>query len=138
VTGAPVTGAYAGLCALILLALALRVSWVRRARGINLGDAGDPALMRAVRAHANAAEYMPLILILLLVVELAGAAGWVLHAAGIALVTGRILHGLGLNRSDRAGIGRVVGMVLTWGVLATLAGAALAVGAGLPLPGLPA
>jgi hypothetical protein len=137
-SAAPVTGGYAALCALILLALALRVSWVRRARGINLGDGGDPALLRAMRAHANAAEYMPLVLILMLVVELAGAAGWLLHTVGVALVTGRVLHGLGLNRSEHAGIGRVAGMALTWAVLGALAVAALAMAAGLPLPGLAA
>ena len=136
-TGA-VTGLYAALCALVLLALALRVSWVRQARGINLGDGGDPALQRAVRAHGNAAENMPLAVILLLAVELAGAASWLLHGAGGALVIGRVLHGWGLNRSAGASFGRVAGMALTWGVMGALAGTALAAWAGLPLPGLSA
>lgn len=136
-TGA-VTGLYAALCALVLLALAGRVSWVRRAKGINLGDAGDPALQRAVRAHANAAENMPLALILLLAVELAGAAAWLLHGAGAALVVGRVLHAWGLNRSAGASFGRVAGMALTWGVMGALSGIALAAWANLPLPGLSA
>jgi hypothetical protein len=138
VTGAPVTAGYAALCALVLLALAVRVSWVRRARGINLGDGGDPELQRAVRAHANAAENMPLALILLLTVELAGVAAGLLHGAGAALVIGRVLHGWGLNRSNGASFGRVAGMALTWGVMGALAGTALTVWAGLPLPGLAA
>ena len=133
-TGAPVTAGYAALCALVLLALAVRVSWVRRARGINLGDGGDPDLQGAIRAHANAAENLPLGLILLLLVEMAGAAAWLLHGAGAALLIGRVLHGWGLNRSAGASFGRVAGMILTWGVMGALAGTALAVWAGLPLP----
>ncbi|HKJ70310.1 MAG TPA: MAPEG family protein [Gammaproteobacteria bacterium] len=137
-TAAPVTALYAGLGVLVLLALAVRVSWVRRAAGVNLGDGGDAALQRAVRAHANAAENIPPALLLLLVVELGGAAGWLLHVAGTALVAGRVLHGVGLNRSSGASFGRAAGMVLTWGVLALLAAAALGLAADLPLPGLPA
>ncbi|MFB6260571.1 MAG: MAPEG family protein [Thiohalorhabdaceae bacterium] len=131
---ATITGLYAALCALILLGLAVRVSWVRRRAGINLGDGGDPALQRAIRAHANAAENMPLVLILLLTVELAGAAGWLLHGAGTALVAGRMLHGWGLNRSAGASFGRVTGMALTWGIMGVLAGTALAATADLALP----
>ncbi|MEF8794693.1 MAPEG family protein [Thiohalorhabdus sp.] len=130
---APITGLYAALCALVLLGLAVRVSWVRRRAEIFLGDGGDPALQRAVRAHANAAENMPLALLLLLTVELAGTAGWLLHGAGIALVAGRILHGWGLNRSAGASFGRVAGMALTWGTMGVLAGIALTAAAGLPL-----
>jgi hypothetical protein len=135
-TGAPVTALYAGLGTVVLLALAVRVSWVRRARGVNLGDGGDPALQRAIRAHANAVENLPLALILLLAVELADVATWALHAAGATLVIGRVLHGWGLNRSAGASFGRVAGMTLTWGVMGALAGTALAAWAGLPLPGL--
>lgn len=134
---AAVTGLYAGLCTLVLLALAVRVSLVRRARGVDLGDGGDPVLLRSVRAHANAAENMPAALLLLLVLELGGAAGWLLHGAGTALVAGRVLHGWGVNRSAGASFGRVAGMTLTWGVLGALAVAALALFARVPLPGLP-
>ena len=133
-THAPITALYAALGVLVLLGLAVRVSWVRRARGINLGDGGAPDLQRAIRAHANAAENLPLALILLLVVELAGAAAWLLHGAGAALVIGRVLHGWGLNRSAGASFGRVAGMALTWGVMGLLAGCALAAAIGLPLP----
>jgi uncharacterized membrane protein YecN with MAPEG domain len=38
---------------------------------------------------------------------------WLLHAAGISLTLGRILHGIGLH-TGVLNAGRMLGMVLTW------------------------
>jgi uncharacterized membrane protein YecN with MAPEG domain len=106
---------YAGLCGLIALVLALLVSRQRGRAKVDIGTGGDPGVERAMRAHANFAEYVPLILVLLLILEIDKTKPWVLHILGIALVVGRILHGWGL--STGASSGRAVGIVLTWAVL---------------------
>lgn len=110
---------YAGLLALILIAMSIRLVTLRRRLGVGLGSGGHDALQRQVRAHANFCEYIPLALVLLLLLESApGVPVWALHGLGVALVIGRILHGFfGVNRSAGTSLGRFWGTFLTWLVL---------------------
>ena len=112
---------YGALVALLLLVLALAVSRLRRALGVGLGDGGDPRLARAIRAHGNAVEWAVPAILLLLIAELTRASPLLLHACGIALVVGRVLHAMGLSRSGGASTGRFVGTALSWTALAALA-----------------
>jgi uncharacterized protein len=70
---------------------------------------------RAVRAHANAAEYIPAALVGITLLALFDPATpiWLLHGAGISLTLGRILHAFGLH-TGTLNFGRMMGMVLTW------------------------
>jgi uncharacterized membrane protein YecN with MAPEG domain len=111
-----ITAFYAGLLGLLYLVLSLRVVQLRR-RGIPLGDGGDPRMLRVIRGHANFAEYVPLILVLMLMLELARTSLYVLHALGIALVVGRVLHCYSLSFSARFRFGRLWGAALTFVVL---------------------
>ncbi|MBN8606510.1 MAG: MAPEG family protein [Caulobacterales bacterium] len=106
---------YAGVNILILLVLAVLVVAGRRRHKITLGDGGNADFNRAVRAHANAAEYIPAGLIGIVLLALMDPASplWLLHAAGISLTLGRILHGAGLHMGV-LNFGRTFGMVLTW------------------------
>ena len=122
----PLTGLYAALCALIVLALALRVIALRWSTKTGIGDGGDRRLARAIRVHGNAVEYVPLALILMLVVELGGAGHALVHGCGIALVAARLAHAFGLARSAGASPGRLVGTTATFAVIAVLAATALA------------
>jgi uncharacterized membrane protein YecN with MAPEG domain len=88
---------------------------------VGIGDDGDPAFRRAIRVHANAVEWVPLVLLLLLVAELCRASPVLLHAAGIALIAGRLLHAFGLSAHTGYSFGRFVGTALTWLVLVVLA-----------------
>ncbi|MCA8886928.1 MAG: MAPEG family protein [Hyphomonadaceae bacterium] len=114
---------YAGVNILILLVLAVLVVSGRRKHKITLGDGGNEAFTRAVRAHANAAEYIPAGLVGLTLLALFDPATptWLLHAAGISLTLGRILHGFGLH-TGTLNFGRMAGMVLTWTSYALLGG----------------
>ena len=112
----PVTALYSGSLALWFLVLSYRVVARRRA-GIPLGDGGDAGMLRLVRGHANFAEYVPLALIMLAVLELAGTSLYLLHGLGLALLAGRLLHGYALSFTQRFGFGRFWGTVLTYGVL---------------------
>lgn len=115
-----VTPLYAGLLGLWCLILAARVILQRRASGVSLGTGDDAALERRVRAHANFAEYAPLGLLLLALLEFNGAPGWSLHATGLMFLVGRLLHGYALSFTRHSPL-RVPGMVLTFGALALLA-----------------
>jgi uncharacterized membrane protein YecN with MAPEG domain len=113
----PITAHYAGLLAILVLVLAARVVMVRRATSIGLGDGGNALLLTRIRIHANAAEYVPLALLLMLILEINGTSAGRLHGLGIALVVGRIAHAQGLSQSSGTTAGRLIGNVLTWGVI---------------------
>ncbi len=119
----PITALYSALCALLILTLSARVVLQRRATRTGLGDGGQDSLARAIRAHGNAIEYIPIALLLMLLLELNGSGGVVLHALGSTLLVARVLHGWGLSHSAGLSFGRWYGTALTWLVL--LAAAAL-------------
>lgn len=102
---------YAGLLALLIVWLSLNVIKLRRANKVRLGDGGITELQNAIRAQGNATEYIPIALILLVLLELSGAVPWIIHVAGIAIMTGRVLHARGLLTENLRY--RVLGMQLT-------------------------
>ena len=116
-----VTGIYAALGALLLLVLAVRISLARRAARVGIGDGGNHELVKRIRAHANAAEYLPIALLLLLLLDLGQTPPLWLHVFGVALIVGRVLHAIGLSRTAGESFGRLVGIALTWGVLLAMA-----------------
>src|SRR6202022_689693 len=75
-----VTPLYAGLLALWLLVLAMRVIHYRSATRIYLGDGGNPSLLRATRGQANFVEYVPIALLLLAILETRHFSIYLLHA----------------------------------------------------------
>jgi uncharacterized membrane protein YecN with MAPEG domain len=119
--GAPITSIYAALCGILMIALAVRVSMLRRRFRIGVGSAGQEALERAIRVHANFTEFVPLALILMLLVELGGVTGWLMHVFGITLVVSRLLHAWGLTRSGGESFGRLYGTLGTWALILALA-----------------
>lgn len=122
---------YAALNLLILLSLAT-LTVARRISGkVMIGDGGDSALLRAIRAHGNATEYVPAALAGLAIFALLPQSPlWAVHALGAALTLGRCLHGLGLAGAEGRSLGRSLGFVLTYlvylGLIGGLAWAALA------------
>ncbi len=114
-----ITPLYAALAAVILIVLSVRVIGVRRGRRVAIGDDGDDDMARRIRAQGNFAEYVPLALVLILLLELGGAPAWQLHLLGAALILGRILHAWSLTA--HSGKGRLAGMTLTFFVLTAAA-----------------
>ncbi len=115
-----ITALYAGVTAILLVVLGLRVSIWRRRSGIGIGDGGHRELTRAIRVHANLSEWAWPALLLLLVAELNRAPELLLHAAGLAFVVGRLLHVVGLTSSAGVSFGRFTGTILTWVVILVL------------------
>ncbi|PWG68537.1 hypothetical protein DF186_24935, partial [Enterococcus hirae] len=77
----------------------------------------DRGMLRVVRGHANFAEYVPLALVMLGILELSGTSPLVLHVLGLALLAGRLLHGYALSFTQQFAFGRFWGTLLTYGVL---------------------
>lgn len=127
--GAPVSAAYAALLALVYVLLSVLVIRRRRAAQIAIGTGGVAALERAARVHANFAEYAPIGLLLLALLEIGGAPAWGVHAGGATLTLGRVIHAYGVSQADENFGFRVVGMSLTLTAIAGLAVALLAVAA---------
>lgn len=117
----PLTALYSCLLAALFLVLSVRVIARRRAGRVSLGVGGDPDLERAVRVHANFAEYVPFALFLLLLAELNHNPAWLLHLVGIALLVGRVSHAVALSRRPQDLRLRVVGVGCTLTVLGVLA-----------------
>jgi len=126
-----VTPVYAALLALMLVVLAGRVIAARVRVDAMHGDGGDVGLRRRIRAHANFAKYTPLALLLMALMEMAGATPGLLHGLGSMLLACRILHAIGMARTDAPNIARFAGMVGTFMVLVVGALRLLAAALGL-------
>jgi len=113
------TSIYAALLALLIAKLSLAVIKLRRKNRVSVGDGGYEELQLAIRTHANAVEYIPIALMLLLTLELNGAPKILIHILGVTLLVGRILHAMGLSSKDLRK--RVLGMRITIYLLIGLA-----------------
>lgn len=113
----PVTSLYAALLALLLIVLSIRIirqRWINRV-GIGVGE--SKALEMAVRVHGNFVEFVPFALIMMALMEIAGANLMFLHALGGLLFVARISHAIGLTLSAGTSIYRMVGVLGTFSVL---------------------
>lgn len=114
-----------GCLALLQLLLAIHVSMQRGRSKIICGMPDDPEhpLHRAVAAHRNACEYIPLLCLLILIPQVHGAPEWSLWL-GPALVLARCSQALGLLNFTltRPNPFRMLGSALTFGLGLTLVG----------------
>jgi len=129
-----ITSLYAAILALLFYKLSMRTIQLRRSLRIPIGDGGEPQMIRAMRVHANFAEYVPLALVLLFLVESNGAPGWVVHVLGLLLLTGRLLHAGGVSRVKEDFRLRIAGMRMTF-IMLIAASVYLLVTIGLTLLG---
>jgi uncharacterized protein len=116
----PISLVFAAGAALINLWLALRCGSVRTKEKILHGDGGSTLLGRRMRAHANFAEFTPIVLILFVLCEYTlGSSIWLWAVAALYLVA-RILHGIGMD-NDSEGKPRMIGILVTFLVTLGLA-----------------
>ena len=117
-----ITPFYAALVALLFVALSFRTLLLRRQLGIAIGTGENEKMARAMRVHANFAEYVPLALLLIYFMEVLTDAGLWVHVLCIALIAGRLSHAYGVSNVVENYRFRVTGMVLTLGCLISAAG----------------
>jgi len=115
-----ITGFYLGILALLYVVLGLQVSRLRRGNRVLFGDGDNIKLRSAIRAHANFAEYVPIIVLLVALLEMSGLPAMRVHLLMGGLLVARLLHPLGMYvgpRTVQFQICRVGGITLTLFVL---------------------
>ncbi len=121
-----VTAGYLAALALIYAALAIHVIRLRAGGRTPFGDGGDTRLRNAIRAHANFAEYVPIIALMVALLEMSGASAFRVHLWMAGLLLPRLMHPLGLAAKPGSlpfRIFRIGGVTLT---LLVLIGSAIA------------
>jgi len=108
-----VTMFYAGVLALLFLALSVQTIRMRAKHNVNLGDGGNPAMQRIMRGHGNFAEYVPMVLILMALLETQNAGAVLMNVIGGTLLVGRLIHGYTFAMTEKFFAGRVAGASLT-------------------------
>ena len=109
--------AYGGLFAILGIVLSLRVSMVRQRVNVMIGSGDEPDLVRAIRAHGNFVEYVPLALLLLGFLEMQRTSAYTLHVLCLILLLGRIAHAVAISRQSGLLAFRAGGMAATYLVL---------------------
>lgn len=109
----PVTILFAGILGLLFFSLSLRTIYGRVKNKVNLGTGDSDDMLRRVRTHANFAEYIPFLLIIMGLLEYHSVSSTFLYVYGTVVVLGRCLHVYGLYSPQTPGWARVYGMQCT-------------------------
>jgi hypothetical protein len=97
--------------------LTVRTIGLRRKLKIGVGDKDNLEMLRAIRVHANFAEYVPLTLLLIFLVENLNINALFVHALGALLLLGRCIHAYGMSQVKENFLFRVTGMAMTLSVI---------------------
>jgi len=116
-----ITALYAAIYAILLTALAINVTMHRVKLRISVGDGDNAQMRRMIRLHGNAAEYVPIALLLMLFYEVNGGSHMALHIAALLFLFARLMHAWGLGVSDMTNQRRQIGQGLTWLIIVALA-----------------
>lgn len=117
-----ITPIYAALLGLIFVVLSIKTIIIRRKNKVAVGDGNKPQLQRAMRVHANFAEYTPIAIILVGFVESLKYNEIIVHILLSLFLLGRIIHAYGLSKIDEDFRFRVFGMVMTFNVITIASG----------------
>ncbi len=117
----PITFFYAALLGLLLVALAIQVSWAN----VNAAKLPDWKPKTVLRVQANFVENVPMALILLFLVEMSGMPNSWVHALGTTLVIARVSHAWGLSTNPGATYARLFGAQTTFFLLSIMSVAGL-------------
>ena len=109
-----ISALYTSVLAIIFVFLSIRTLRLRRRLKIAIGDGGNEQMLRAMRVHSNFAEYVPIALIALLMVESSGAPHLSVHFLGGVLLLGLISDAYGVSNLRENFFYRVAGMSLTF------------------------
>lgn len=119
-----ITLSYLAVLSILYAGLSLVVVGLRAKHDIPFGDGGNEALHRAIRAHGNFVEWVPLAAILVACLEALGEPAMHVHALMGALLVARILHPIAFaSRLESVPyfVGRIAGAFTSWAVLTAAA-----------------
>lgn len=86
-----VTATYAATLGVLTAVLGFTTVIMRAKKKISWGYSENFSLQRAIRAHGNLTEYMPIFLIILLILENSGTSAYWLHSLGTTFLVGRLV-----------------------------------------------
>jgi uncharacterized protein len=112
-----ITSVYLAVLALLYTILAVQVGRLRMRDRAAFGDNGSLALRRAIRAHANFIEYVPIITLMVAMLEMSGLGATWVHLLMGALLVSRLLHPLGMYAAPNTlqfRVGRMGGITITY------------------------
>lgn len=105
----PISTLFALPLIVIWFALWMGVSSSRPAFNTSIGDGGNAQLLLKIRRHGNFIEWVPFLLILMVLAEAQGTGPIWLYVAGGLLLLGRIVHPFGLKIDNANHPLRIVG-----------------------------
>lgn len=106
----PISLTLAAVAALINIWLMIRVGRVRTKANVMVGDGGNDAVIRRMRAHSNYIESTAFVMLLIVLIEAASGSPMWLWGVGGVYFAGRIAHAIGMDGPMRA---RFVGTLTT-------------------------
>jgi len=121
-----ISSMYIAVLALLMLTLVYLVVKKRMRFNVGIGDEGNKPLLLAIRTHANAVEYIPIALLLLICLENTWQLAWLTHLMGSVLLLGRVLHAVGLSQTSGQSKPRFFGILFTWIMISVSAIAVIA------------
>ena len=119
---------FSSFFAVLFVLLSINVIKERRKHKVGIGTGRNKSVERAMRVHANFAEYVPFALLLIALLELNEANSFLLVGLCSVLLVGRLVHAFGVSMENERFVYRVSGMVMTFTVILIAGFANLAMG----------
>ena len=108
---------FSAFFAVLFVLLSINVIRARRKHKVGLGTGQNRSVERAMRVHANFAEYVPFALLLMALLELNKANSLLLIGLSSVLLVGRLVHAYGVSMENERFTYRVSGMLTTFAVI---------------------
>ena len=108
---------FSAFFAVLFVLLSINVIRARRKHKVGLGTGQNRSVERAMRVHANFAEYVPFALLLMALLELNKANSLLLIGLSSVLLVGRLVHAYGVSMENERFTYRVSGMLMTFAVI---------------------
>ena len=108
---------FSSFFAVLFVLLSINVIKERRKHKVGIGTGRNKSVERAMRVHANFAEYVPFALLLMALLELNKANSLLLIGLCSVLLVGRLVHAFGVSMENERFAYRVSGMVMTFTVI---------------------
>jgi hypothetical protein len=116
-----ISPALAAILTFLYINLSFKVIKIRQSNKIIIGSGNNENLKRAIRAHGNFIEYVPLFLILSFFLEINSLPRIILAIFGIIFIYGRFCHFRGIEKGEDGIKLRIRAMKITFIILVILA-----------------